>query len=210
MGYENVAWQVGDKGDFAAGKSHIWHLKNGILMSKSFEERLDRGELVIVPIDTPPGSPQRLKLRILDTALMSQPIPETPERTYGSYDGEELQFLGIRYLYWHYVTSVLRMMAYGDTGDIKSKCPGSKMLASAGSYFRKSTLKPIAKYIGDYEIAEGVFEEGLFDGVEHKSEESENAMATEVAHLLENFNKEEEVDVEVENEEIPVARVIVR
>jgi len=27
MGFENVAWMLGDKGDYAAGWSHIWSLK---------------------------------------------------------------------------------------------------------------------------------------------------------------------------------------
>lgn len=59
MGFENVAWMLGDKGDYAAGWSHIWSLKNGMIMSKCVEERFDKGHLAILPLQTPAGKPQR-------------------------------------------------------------------------------------------------------------------------------------------------------
>ena len=191
MGFENVAWQLGDKGDYACGYNHIWNLKNGIVLSKCFEDRFDKGELVIVSIDTVRGTSQRLRMVVLDSTLLSVSVPEISETTFKDYDGQELIFKGdgrpaLRYLYWHYVTSILRNMAYGDKADIKRRFPGSKMWPSAGSYFRKSVLKPMAKYIGDYEVEEGDFAEGLFTGVGEKSEVVEDAVAAEIANFLAN------------------------
>lgn len=64
------------------------------------------------------------------------------------------------------------------------------MWPSDGSYFRRSTLKPLAKYIGDYDVEEGDFSEGLFSGVDSTSEVLENAIAADVANLLENYKEQ--------------------
>jgi len=54
------------------------------------------------------------------------------------------------------------LMNYGDRDEIKKRFPGSKIWPSDGSYFRRSTLKPLAKYIRDYDVEESDFSEGLY------------------------------------------------
>ena len=49
---------------------------------------------------------------VLDSTLLQEAVPEVPERTFQEYDGQELIFKGdgrpaLRYLYWHYVISIL-------------------------------------------------------------------------------------------------------
>lgn len=61
------------------------------------------------------------------------------------------------------------MMNYGDKDDIEKRSPGSRMWPSDGSYFRRGTLKPLAKHIRNYEVEEGDFSEALVSGMESKS-----------------------------------------
>jgi len=68
------------------------------------------------------------------------------------------------------------MMNYGDKDDIEKRSPGSRTWPSDRCYFRRGTLKPLAKHIRNYEVEEGDFGDALLSGVEPKSEISENAI----------------------------------
>lgn len=58
----------------------------------------------------------------------------------------------------------------------------------------------MAKYIGDYDVEESDFSEGLFSGVDSKSEVLENAIAADVANLLENYEEQDCGDEMTESE----------
>ena len=197
MGYENIAWQIGDEGDYARGYDHIWSLKNGIVMSSQLEQDFDAGVFVIVPIETPERQPQRLQLLLVNMDKVDQPIDELEGRTYGDIDQRELVFKsdgrpGLRYLYWHYVTTILRALTYGDKAEITQRFPGKKMWPSSGSYFRRSMLKPLAEAIGDYEVSPEDFEEGLWEGKGRLPEALEVLNAADTAIVLDEKVLEEE------------------
>ncbi|KAI9770739.1 MAG: hypothetical protein M1840_002989 [Geoglossum simile] len=189
-GYENVAWMLGDEGDIAAGFSHIWNLRNGLIMSKDLEKRFDAGDFVIVPIPTENGAPQRLRLLLLNPALGRHRYVETG-KFYSELDGTELEFKGnwrpgLRYLYWHYVTSILRAAKWETAGwdDLKNRFPDGPIWATPGPYLRKSMVQQLGMAIGDYEVKEE-FTEGVCDGAGQKSPIDERAIAADVAERLE-------------------------
>lgn len=64
------------------------------------------------------------------------------------------------------------------------------MWPSDGSYFRRSTLKPLARYIGDYDVEESDLDESLCSGVDTKSEVFEKAIAADVANWRENHEEQ--------------------
>lgn len=45
--FENVAWLLGEKGDYATGWSHIGSLEYCMIVSQCIEEHCDPGELVL-------------------------------------------------------------------------------------------------------------------------------------------------------------------
>lgn len=205
MGYKGVAWQLGDKGDWGLGNAHIWSPKNGLSLATCIEEPFDKGQLVIVPKEVAAiDELQKLRLLVLDSELMNVRVPEVPTRTYSDYHGKELEFKSegrpaLRYLYWHYVTSILRMIQYKPEQRIRDRFPGKKMWPSAGSYFRKSTLKPLAKFVGEIDIEEGDFAEGLFDGTGSAPKVVEDALAAEPAAAIENHSREDYDDEDEES-----------
>ncbi|KAI9769415.1 MAG: hypothetical protein M1840_004117 [Geoglossum simile] len=191
MGYENVAWMLGDGGDMAAGFSHIWNLKNGLIMSKELERKFHAGDFVIVPIPTENGAPQRLRFLLLNTAYGHHQYLETREH-YSELDGMELEFKGngrpgLRYLYWHYVTSILRAVRWETAGwdDLKRRFPDGSIWATPGPYLRRSMVRQLGIAIGDYEPKEEEFKEGVCDGEGQKSSIDEKAIAAAVAERLE-------------------------
>jgi HNH endonuclease len=190
IGYENVAWMLGDEGDIAAGFSHIWNLRNGLIMSKDLEKRFDAGDVVIVPIPTENGAPQRLRLLLLNPALGHHRYVETG-KFYSELDGTELEFKGnwrpgLRYLYWHYVMSILRAAKWETAGwdDLKKRFPDGPIWATPGPYLRKSIVQQLGMAIGDYEVKEE-FTDGVCDGAGQKSPIDEKAIAADVAERLE-------------------------
>ncbi|KAH0551257.1 hypothetical protein GP486_007449 [Trichoglossum hirsutum] len=190
VGYENVAWILGDEGNTGAGSSHIWSFKNGLVISKILEQKFDRGDFVIVPIPTEIGAPQRLRFVLLNTTYSHHTISES-KMHYSELDGTELEFKGdgrpgLRHLYWHYVTSILRSVKWGKTGwdDLKARFPDRPIWATPGPYLRRSMLRQLAIAIGDYEPEELEFQEGVYDGKGLKSEIDEETIAADVAERL--------------------------
>ncbi|MCJ1449979.1 hypothetical protein MMC28_000307 [Mycoblastus sanguinarius] len=198
MGYENVAFVLGDLGSYPKGCDHIWSPFNGIVLSDYFGKAFDRGEFVIVPIETAAGVPQRLKMVFLKTDHLHNKVTEMPGKVLRELDGRELIFKGDhrpepKKLYWHYMTSILRILIndMANIQDIQRRFPGDRIWASSRSYIHRSTLKHLATFIGDHEIQEGEFGEGVIDGVGSLSKEHEAMVAADIAYRLE---KGDEVD----------------
>ncbi|KAI9876597.1 MAG: hypothetical protein M1830_006155 [Pleopsidium flavum] len=148
-------------------------------MAKSLEQQFDQGDFVIVPIPTAPDEPQRLRAGDFGPR-------------YSELDGTELEFRGtarpgLRYLYWHYVTSILRAIKWEKTSwkDLKAKFPGGPIWATPGPYLRRSMLRHLAQAIGDYDLNDEEFEEGVYEGAGQKPSTDEEAIAAEVADKLE-------------------------
>jgi len=206
MGYENVAWMLGEEGDIAEGSHHIWDFRNGVVMAKALEKQFDEGDFVIVPIPTAPNEPQRLRFVLINTAYSHHGVGEWGPH-YSELDGTELEFRGtarpgLRYLYWHYVTSILRAIKWEKTGwkDLKAKFPDGPIWATPGPYLRRSMLRHLAQAIGDYDLNDKEFEEGVCWGAGHKPSTDEEAIAAEVADKLEIDPNDESDDDETEDE----------
>lgn len=75
MVFENIAWQLGGKGDYANDWNHTLNFENVIVLSKSFEDRFDNSESILVPMDTDQGTPQQLRMIVLESPLLPEPIP---------------------------------------------------------------------------------------------------------------------------------------
>jgi HNH endonuclease len=202
IGYENAAWMFGDEGDMAAGSSNIWNFKNGLVMAKSLEKQFDRGDFVIVPsLPMQNGRPQRLRFVLLNVAYSHHQVGGDTGIHYSTLDGTELEFKGVgrpglRYLYWHYITSLLRAVKWEKAvwDDLKARFPDGPLWATPGPYLRRSMLRQLAIAFGDYELQEQEFREGTCDGEGQESSIDERAIAADMARRLEVGGSHKECD----------------
>lgn len=198
QGYANVAYMLGDKGDVAKGSAHIWNFGNGLVIYKALKKQFDDGDFVIVPIPNGPHVPARLRFVLLNTADGHHRVNDYGPR-YSELDGRELEFKtterpGYRYLYWHYITCLLRAVKRikGAPESIKAKIPNGPIWSTPGAYMRKSMSKHLGRAIGDYDVDDREFEEGLFGGVGGKSAEEEVAIAAKAAEAFEEISSGED------------------
>jgi hypothetical protein len=197
--YENIAWLMGDEGDMAAGSQHVWNFKNGLIIETGLERSFDRGDFIIVPIFTSPGQPQRLRFVLLNHALSHHRATEHGPR-YSELDGTELEFKsagrpGLRYLYFRYVTTLLRAIRWKKTDwdSLKKRFPDGPIWATPGPYLRKGMLRQLALSIGDLELQTGDFQEGICEGTGEKDVGAEKEIAQRV---LQNMKLGDDFDVE--------------
>lgn len=112
IGYKNAGYLLGEPDN---GIGIIWSVRNGMIMADMMERRVDDGGFILVPIPTDGNEPTRWKFVILNEKLRKYPVYQ--KTTYGCLDGRELVFkTGSRYLYYHYVTTLLRYVRYDKSG----------------------------------------------------------------------------------------------
>ncbi|KAI9823653.1 MAG: hypothetical protein M1826_007671 [Phylliscum demangeonii] len=172
------------------GKSsadEIMSPKNCLMVSSELETKFDQYLLVIVPVTDAESSTgtiaTRWQTRILDHGCESQPVKGTG-LTWGELDKRELVFRSdyrpaARYLYFHYVMSLLYAMRLGRKGWAPAGTTGEKMWATPGPYLRASMLRALALHVGhDTDLPPGCDEHIFSEEVpDQEIQESEAAQA---------------------------------
>ena len=159
FGYTQVGCLFGESSN---GYDHVWSVGNGLHLDKHVEEAFDKGEMIIVPYDKL-NDGQRRRLQVVDRSLCENPWDGGFWR---NLHNTELDFGGAtarpgrRYLYVHYITTLLRMY--------RIKKPGWQLMVEerrqkkvCGKWYQKSTLKHLACYVADEADAVGLFSESL-------------------------------------------------
>ncbi|MCJ1341875.1 hypothetical protein MMC31_000053 [Peltigera leucophlebia] len=153
-------YMLGNEVNPVKGAAHISNSRNELIMYKVLEENFDNADFVIVP--NGPHFPARL----------SDHGPR-----YSELDGRELEFKtearqGYRYLYWHFVTSLMRAIKWekATLESIKAKL----IWSTPGAYCRKIMLKRLGQSLGYYDMNDRDFEEGLFEGGDENDEDDED------------------------------------
>ena len=180
--------------------------KNGILISKSAEEKIDKGQIVIVP-DVPNAngdwqttSPKEYKIKILakDAPGMECYISENSTSTWVELDGRRLQFKSDlrprgRYLYFLYCSTILRRSwTVQRAGEILKDELGRPFWGTVGRYVKKSQLLGFIEHMGhEYDdLLMGAIE----DGGEEVVEPDPTALATASERVLDSINKRTNMD----------------
>ena len=200
-----------------AQPNEIMSPRNCLIIAKAIEKRFDKHSLVIVPIKTKAGVPSRWKVRVLTDSQSDKVIPEI-NLSMNELDNRELDFRtkyrpAARYLYYHFVISVLFAKQGQEKGWIRRMTSQeNKFWATPGKYLRMSMLKRIALEIGheidekmdEDEIASipNTFEEPVkWAGIEIQGSKEVTLMHSKKMHDLRNILRErgEEDDEEEEN-----------
>lgn len=154
----------------------IWSLQNGLIMTKQLEKAFDRGTFIIVPMETASDTAQRYKLVLMDGRRRNEHVislagTEGKAIRWNDLDGTELQFRiskrpARRYLYYHYITTVLRYIRFEKHGwaEKRPTVPDGTLWATPGPYLRRSMLKVLAESIGDCEPSTVLEANGTFEG----------------------------------------------
>ena len=148
-------------------ESELFSPLNGLTMWNVAEEKFDRGFLVIVPdleVDATAAEIQKwhateergYKIRVANREAkgMSKLIPGTEHRTWNDLDNKAIEFRSShrprsRYLYFHYLTSMLRKAWTTESkSDALLDQLGKRYWATPGPYLRKRFLKAFVTEIG--------------------------------------------------------------
>ncbi|KAI9789271.1 MAG: hypothetical protein M1816_006280 [Peltula sp. TS41687] len=149
----------------ATQPNEIMSPRNCLIIAKAIEKRFDKHSLVIVPIQTKKGLPSRWKVRVLTDSQSDKVIPEI-NLSMDQLDDRELDFRtpyrpAARYLYYHFVMSVLFAKRGQEKGWVRRiTSQENKLWATPGRYLRQSMLKRIALEIG-HEINERIEEDEI-------------------------------------------------
>lgn len=114
-----VPYMLGQRTDlWKDSADELFSARNGMTIDREVEKVFDIHQVVFVPATPVPveGPIKDWKFKILDKTLLKKEAPNGPkgeERTWADLDGKLLEFRtearpAARYLYYHYVVSLLR------------------------------------------------------------------------------------------------------
>lgn len=182
FGYAQIGCLFGEPNN---GYDHVWNIRNGLHLHRTVEEAFDKGQIIIVPCDYS-NDGQRWRLKVVDGYLLEDPMRGPWETLHN----KELDFGGAmarpgrRYLYVHYITTLLRMYRMKKPGwqlmveERKQK----KVWASPGKWYQESTLKHLARYVADEADAAGLFSESLSASAPVVPQHVGESMSMAIAH----------------------------
>jgi hypothetical protein len=185
IGYDNAGYLFGEP---SRGAEFIWSMSNGLIMDYALKIHFDAGDFVLVPILTEHGKPSRWQFILMNDKLRTCKIyVHCRYKEIGELDGTELEFKNDnrpahRFLYYHFVSTLLRYIRYEkpDWAEEGVNLPTGKIWATPGPYLRKSMLKALANVIGDCELSQEVFGDGVFDEKGGKPPQEEKLIAQEI------------------------------
>lgn len=205
IGYSNAGYLFGEPDD---GSGLIWSFRNGIVMARTLETQFDKGDFVLVPVESsnPGTEPCEWRFVLMNENLRKHDVGDSSTK-YDDLDGRLLEWKNEnrparRFLYYHFVTTVLRYVRYEKPGwaEKRMTVPTGKLWATQGPYLRRSTLKHLAAMLGDVDEGDEMFADGVFDRKDGKPESEERRMAQEIFVAHERTKLEEE-DIQIEAEE---------
>lgn len=201
IGYSNAGYLFGEPDN---GSGLIWSFQNGIVMSRTLKPQFDKGDFVLVPVESANPSTELCEWRfvLMNEKLRKYTVGETDTK-YDDLDGQALEWKNgnrpsRRFLYYHFVSTVLRYVRYEKPGwaEKRMMLPTGKLWAIQGPYLRRSTLRHLAAMLGDVDKGDEMFADGVFDRKDGKPESEERCMAQEIFVAQECTELEEE-DIQI-------------
>lgn len=183
------------------GWKAIWDWRNGLPLAEEVEACLDRGQIVIVPVE---DTTDEFKLIVLDDSILcTAAYRDGPN--FRELDQAHLQFKtearpGKRYLYFHCLITLFRRHRFYVEGCERDqdKIRMGKVWGTPGKWLRGSIVRALALEIGDICHADEFLQEDLADPTE-TSVERERQLAVEVKEVVTDRGVGEKQD-EDENE----------
>ncbi|KAI9701071.1 MAG: hypothetical protein M1836_001740 [Candelina mexicana] len=155
---------------FGVGDAALSDARNGLILNRTIEQAYDDGWLTIVPLSDVSTTPTEWKVLILKRDNLNDACVVEEGRTWKWWelDGRPLHFNNEnrparRYLYFKYTMAI--MQAQRENNPFLSAIPSGKIWASPGKkdgYLRRSTLRSLARQVGDQDLPDELIEAGTF------------------------------------------------
>ena len=195
LGFRNVGILFGEPDN---GIDLIWSARNGLTMASILEKQFDKGDFVLIPDSSDPTKPQEYRLLLMNEKLRRHKVQDG-DTTYGQLERRLVwkneQRPGARFLYCHFVSTLLRYQKYEKSGWAEKYLnkPMGTIWASPGPYLKRSVLKKLGEYLGDRGASQS-FSQGTFEALEGQSsvaDEDEELAAKDIASIdIENHSEE--------------------
>ena len=129
IGYSNAGHLFGESN---IGFDLIWSIRNGIIMTDALEKHFGKGDFVLVPVEPadPETEPFGWRFILMNEKLRNHPVGDSSTK-YDDLDGRELEWKNDnrparRFLYYHFVTTLLRYARYETPGWAEKRITLSK------------------------------------------------------------------------------------
>lgn len=202
-------------------RPELHEIENGLLLSAAAEEKIAKGDIVLVPnvLDDSAqqvrdewsrSNPKQYKIRVLNHTAKGMdhyhPCGSDTKTTWNDLDGQEVRFSSnhrprARYMYWRYCQSMLRRSwnAKPAAQHERAKAEfGKRFWGTKGPYMRDNMLRAFVREMGHgYEY--------LVEGAdpETASDDEPNPMALMAANnaILRNLREDEDSDDDDDSED---------
>ncbi|MCJ1358610.1 MAG: hypothetical protein MMC33_008610 [Icmadophila ericetorum] len=190
----DVSWASQTTGEATSGP--IWDVGNGLHLHRDIEEAFDAELIIIVPYDNSKNG-KKWQIRVVDKSLMeAEPIVDMVDKNdnFRSINWKDIHlrepdFRGSkqrprrRYLYLHYVTTLLRTYRMKRPGwEITMQERKSRQVwATSGKWYAPSSLRQLARYIADDADAPELFFEAISTDAKALPKDGAEAMSFSVA-----------------------------
>ncbi|KAI9848049.1 MAG: hypothetical protein M1837_001151 [Sclerophora amabilis] len=173
--------------------ARLYSVDNCLLLHMDIEIALSNGTLVIVPVDPTENPIRRWKAVVTNDACRNQNAVNE-DSCLGDLDGRELEFRteqrpAARFLYYHFVMTLLRRRQYRQPGWERLWAEFSKTQPwpTPGRYLRQSMLLTLAGGVCDVNEAEvkKLVQDGTFDLPERLAKDEEEEVARRVHEVYE-------------------------
>ncbi|CAD6591838.1 MAG: hypothetical protein ASARMPRED_005779 [Alectoria sarmentosa] len=201
--------------------NELHKIENGLILSTAAEERIGKGDIVLVPNVSDASSkqmmdewsrsnPKQYKIRVLNPTAkhmnIFHPCGKLTEKRWTDLDGNEVHFRSnhrprTRYMYWLYCQTMLRRSwkAKAERHEKAKEELGKRFWGTRGPYMKKNMLRAFVLEMGqEYEhLLEGAVPETASD-----NEPNPMALAAANNAILRNLQKDEDADDDDDDSEV--------
>ncbi|KAI9763108.1 MAG: hypothetical protein M1840_000920 [Geoglossum simile] len=187
---------------FGAEKgARLFSVDNCLILHTDIERAFDNGNFVILPVDLAETPIRRWRVAIVNDSCRNQGLYMKSVNKLGDLDGKELAFQtpqrpAARFLYYHFVVTVLRCRQYKQPGweGVWAALKTNRPWPTPGPYLRRSMLITLAEAIGVVDEAEieRLVESHTFRDEKRLAKDEEDEIARRVVESHEELVKAHE------------------
>jgi hypothetical protein len=184
---------------------------NCLMMHMDVEKAFDQGNITLFPIDATARPVLRWKIILINQDARNQPLDLKTVETVGDLNGKEVIFLtdqrpASRFLYYHFIMSLLLCRARGNPGweALWLQYGKTEPWSTPGRYLRESMLSALTRCVGMVDDADffKLVNNHSFPSPTGLKRDEEEEIARRVVELFnESRNQEEDEEEEMESEE---------
>jgi HNH endonuclease len=184
--------------------------ENCLMMNREIEDAFGNGSITLFPVDPTARPVLRWKIILVNQDARNQVLDMKTVDRVGDLDGKEITFLteqrpASRFLYYHFVMSLLLCRARGNSGwgELWLQYGKTELWSPPGRYLRRSMLAALTRCVG---IVDGDFvkvvNDHSFSSATGLNGEEEDEIARRIVEFFEENSSQDEEDEAMEEEEL--------